>query len=135
MQQKVSQSNEAIMRQFLAFAQLPDATIEALARVLTVKPLPRGVLFEAKSEGNELFFLVSGKITFTTRNANNQPVTYTADKAGAIFGEVAFFVSEGKRTADAEVIEAGIALVLPRDKLDDFWTVYPQGLADGGAFG
>jgi hypothetical protein len=56
MQQQVSQSNEAIVRAFPAFAQLPDTTIEVLAWVLTVKPLPRGILFEAKSEGNELFF-------------------------------------------------------------------------------
>jgi CRP-like cAMP-binding protein len=42
-------------------------------------------------------------------------VTYTADKSGAIFGEVAFFASQGKRTAHAEVIEEGMVLVLTRD--------------------
>ena len=111
----------ALLKTLAFFQPLPDSDLEALAEIVHVRRYDPsdengGRVFKDRDSGDEMFFVVSGKIAIHLTNAGGTRIMLESIEAGGFFGEVAT-LNEGRRSAGADAIEPSVLLEAKRDDL------------------
>lgn len=107
----------AVLRMLEVFRAFSAAEIEALASRMTWRALPAGqVLFREGEAGNEMYFVLSGRLVISKSVARNVDKVLTRMGPGDFFGEMNLFGGL-PRSATVQAETATELLVLDRDTL------------------
>jgi CRP/FNR family transcriptional regulator len=101
------------------FAGLPEATVRELAERARSRSFQREELIYMEGEvGEGLYFLVSGAVKLFMTSPTGKEQVFRIVRPGGSFNEIPTF-DEGPNPAGAQAMEAGSALVIPRELLLD----------------
>ncbi|HLJ57237.1 MAG TPA: cyclic nucleotide-binding domain-containing protein [Chthonomonadaceae bacterium] len=111
----------ALLRRLELVRSLPAGDLDALAAIVQVRrydPAGKdgGAIFSDHDLGDEMFFVISGKVAIHLRNAGGTRILLESVEAGGFFGEVAM-LGDGRRSAGAQAIEPSVLLSAKRDDL------------------
>jgi uncharacterized membrane protein len=130
-EQRIASDQIAELRIYDCFKPLTDEKIEEIARTLIRYDYVKDQnIMEAGDEHNRsIYFLVSGSVSITSKDKTGKPFRY-AEKVQAplIFGEVAFFSNNQKRTATVTAMGNSVAYELTYLDWGEFKRVYPDGI-------
>lgn len=108
------------------FRHFPEAKLEELARVLSVRTLAAGVMvFEEGSLGDALFLLADGRVRIEKRADAGGVAELALLSPGDVFGEMAL-IESAPRSARAVAHTDVALLVLGREDLDRWLGAEPQ---------
>jgi CRP-like cAMP-binding protein len=114
------------VRSLALFRHFPEAKLEELARVLSVRALPAGALvFEEGSVGDALFLLSQGQVRIEKRIEAEGAAELALLSPGDVFGEMAI-IESAPRSARAVAHTDVSLLVLGRGDLDRWLGAEPQ---------
>jgi len=125
-----------ILRRTDLLRSVPAGDLEALAAVSRLRSFRRGqVVFTAGDPGDSLIVVVSGSVRVVVRSADGGELTLTVVPPGGSLGELSV-ADGGPRSADAETLEEGQLLLVPREVVQDVCARVPtaaQALTDAVA--
>jgi hypothetical protein len=104
----------AFLNRIYLFNGLNEVQLEAVAKELTEETTPDGkVIVEQGAEGDCLYLIWSGKVSFTQSGKEQRTVTYGA---GDTFGEESVLANRHQWMATVTATEETVALVLRREQ-------------------
>jgi CRP-like cAMP-binding protein len=110
----------ALLARSPLFAGASTDQLEPLVRSLRSRRYPRGGrLFSEGDPGTHLLVIVKGQVKISRIAPGGEELVYAVLGEGDVFGELALFDDEGRRTTDAEATEPTECLVLERSVLLD----------------
>ena len=125
-----------ILRQTALLRSVPAEDLEAVAAASRLRRFRRGqVVFTAGDPGDSLIVVVSGSVRVVVRSADGGELTLTVVSPGGSLGELSV-ADGGPRSADAETLEEGQLLLVPREVVQDVCARVPtaaQALTDAVA--
>ena len=125
-----------ILRRTELLRAAPAGDLEAVAAASRVRRFRRGqVVFTAGDPGDSLIVVVSGSVRVVVRSADGGELTLTVVSPGGSLGELSV-ADGGPRSADAETLEEGQLLLVPREVVQDVCARVPtaaQALTDAVA--
>ena len=125
-----------ILRRTDLLHSVPAEDLEALAAASRLRRFRRGqVVFTAGDPGDSLIVVVSGSVRVVVRSADGGELTLTVVSPGGSLGELSV-ADGGPRSADAETLEEGQLLLVPREVVQDVCARVPtaaQALTDAVA--
>jgi CRP/FNR family transcriptional regulator, cyclic AMP receptor protein len=122
----VSTDLVTLLRATDLFGTVPTAELEALAAGSRVRTYRRGqVVFTAGEPGETVMVIISGWIKVVVRSADGGELTLTVIGPGTMFGEIGV-ADGGRRSADAEALEASRLLLVPREMILDLCGREPE---------
>lgn len=114
------------IRSLALFRHFPEAKLEELARVLSVRALAAGTpVFEDGSAGDELFLLSDGQVRIEKEMEGEGVAELAILSPGDVFGEMAL-IDRAPRSARAVAHTSVSLLVLARADLDRWLGTEPQ---------
>jgi CRP/FNR family cyclic AMP-dependent transcriptional regulator len=117
----------ALLARSPLFAGVSTDQLEPLARSLRPRRYPRGGrLFSEGDPGTHLLVIVSGQVKISRIAPGGEELVYAVLGEGDVFGELALFDDEGRRTTDAEATEPTECLSLERSVLLDAVAERPE---------
>jgi len=120
----------SFLAQISLFAQLDDDERGVLAQSMQEREVTAGeVLFRAGDPGDSMFIVQSGKIELFVKDKAGQKIQLHVAECPEHFGELSL-LDGGSRTASAEVVEAGVLLVLDREDLQQLFRKRPDAALD-----
>jgi CRP/FNR family transcriptional regulator len=115
-----------VLRRAPLFASLADDAFAALTKELVEVDLSRGSqLFEEGDQGDQLYFLVSGKIKLGRRVPDGRENLLAVLGPGEIFGEMALF-DPSPRTATATAVSETRLVGLKHENLRELLQTRPE---------
>jgi CRP-like cAMP-binding protein len=125
-----------ILRRTDLLGSVPAGDLEAVAAVSRLRSFRRGqVVFTTGDPGDSLIVVVSGSVRVVVRSADGSELTLTVISPGGVLGELSV-ADGGPRSADAETLEEGQLLLVPREAIQDVCARVPaaaQALTDSVA--
>ena len=125
-----------ILRRTDLLRSVPAEDLEAVAAASRLRRFRRGqVVFTAGDPGDSLIVVVSGSVRVVVRSADGGELTLTVVPPGGSLGELSV-ADGGPRSADAETLEEGQLLLVPREAVQDVCARVPaaaQALTDAVA--
>ena len=125
-----------ILRRTDLLRSVPAEDLEAVAAASRLRRFRRGqVVFTAGDPGDSLIVVVSGSVRVVVRSADGGELTLTVVSPGGSLGELSV-ADGGPRSADAETLEEGQLLLVPREVVQDVCARVPtaaQALTDAVA--
>jgi CRP/FNR family transcriptional regulator, cyclic AMP receptor protein len=125
-----------ILRRTDLLRSVPAEDLEAVAAASRLRRFRRGqVVFTAGDPGDSLIVVVSGSVRVVVRSADGGELTLTVVPPGGSLGELSV-ADGGPRSADAETLEEGQLLLVPREVVQDVCARVPtaaQALTDAVA--
>jgi CRP/FNR family transcriptional regulator, cyclic AMP receptor protein len=125
-----------ILRRTDLLRSVPAGDLEAVAAASRLRTFRRGqVVFTAGDPGDSLIVVVSGSVRVVVRSADGGELTLTVVPPGGSLGELSV-ADGGPRSADAETLEEGQLLLVPREAVQDVCARVPaaaQALTDAVA--
>ena len=125
-----------ILRGTNLLRSVPAEDLEAVAAVSRLRSFRRGqVVFTTGDPGDSLIVVVSGSVRVVVRSADGGELTLTIVPPGGTLGELSV-ADGGPRSADAETLEQGQLLLVPREAILDACARVPaaaQALTDAVA--
>jgi len=121
----VISENAATLKQSPLAAEMDDAEVSALARLVEVRDCLGGeVLVEEGSSDSHLFIPISGRIEITKLDEHNEPTVLHTLRPGELAGELSFMDGEPRY---ASLVAGGRTrvLVLDRTRLERLLTTHP----------
>ncbi len=116
---EASERRQALARQEL-FRDLPPRALDALAGLCTWRGYARDQqVIGQESGGNDVHFVVAGRVRVTIFAASGQEVAFRDLGAGKSFGELSA-IDGGARSASVVALEPAWLASLPRER---FWSV------------
>lgn len=102
------------------FGSLDPEAARELCELLTVRDCQSGtVLFHSGDSGDAMYFVETGRVRISVKDADGSDVILAEFRNGDFFGEMA--VLDGKaRSADAHVVEKTRLAILSREDFHDF---------------
>jgi uncharacterized membrane protein len=123
-------ANAEALAQIPIFSLLDDGERETLASHIEVVPLEKGsTVFNTGDPGDSMYVIRSGAVEVFVKNKTGERMTLERNGPGDFFGEISL-LDAGPRTASAIVTEAGEALVIDRDDLDELFRLKPAAALD-----
>ncbi len=115
-----------VLRRAPLFASLADDAFAALTKELVEVDLSRGSsLFEEGDQGDQLYFLISGKIKLGRRVPDGRENLLAVLGPGEIFGEMALF-DPSPRTATATAVSETRLVGLKHENLKELLQTRPE---------
>lgn len=100
------------------FSQLDEQDRALVAKLVKWKQFPRGgEVIPYKDEGNDVYFIASGRVRVTNFSSSGKEVSYQELGAGEMFGELSA-IDQLPRTANVITLETSRIGVLSRK---DYW--------------
>ena len=122
-----------ILRRTDLLHSVPAEDLEVVAAASRLRRFRRGqVVFTAGDPGDSLIVVVSGSVRVVVRSADGGELTLTDVSPGGSLGELSV-ADGGPRSADAETLEEGQLLLVPREVVQDVCARVPtaaQALTD-----
>lgn len=110
--------SEALPTTLEAWVVRLPAAVRPLAMQGTLRHYPKDTLIIAEgTHGDELFFLLQGRVRAFSNDANQREISFAIDVAGEYFGEMA--LDGGPRSASVITLEPTVCAVVSRDQV---WT-------------
>ena len=122
-----------VLRRTDLLRSVPAEDLEAVVAASRVRRFRRGqVVFTAGDPGDSLIVVVSGSVRIVVRSADGGELTLIVVPPGGTLGELSI-ADGGPRSADAETLEEGQLLLVPREAVQDICARVPaaaQALTD-----
>lgn len=107
------------------FGMLDRVVIEALADVLKIKHIQGGhKVYREREPSNEIFFLISGGLRVSRRDANRQLLLYNEIRPGMSFGEEGLILRQ-PRAADVTALRDSVLAALSRFDFETLLNQFP----------
>ncbi len=119
----------ALLRGIEIFSGLPESDLHALsARMRKRTAGPGRAFFREGESGQELFVLVSGRVSITVRGADGEEIELSRVGPGAFFGEMAL-LEKAPRSATCAAVETSTCLVLGASDFEALLVEQPRAAA------
>ena len=124
---KATQSlDTSVLKNIWLFARLDAAQLVPVIAQLKRRELAAGTaVFREGDPGEELFVVVSGRVTISITPAGGEPVLLSEVEAGGFFGEKAL-IDQSPRSADCQASLDSVLLSLHAKDLDSLLADYPR---------
>ncbi len=112
--------NLQALRSVPLFQTLGGEAVSELFHLLTARSIPKGTaLFQRDDPGDAMFFIESGRIRISVKDADGRDTILAEMRSGDFFGEMAMLDGQ-LRSADATAIEETKLAVLAREDFRSF---------------
>lgn len=123
---RLAEQNRALLQQMALFREVSEAGVQALAAVAAQVSFKAGdPLFEDGDPGDRVYFVVTGEVAFSLKNAGGTHIPLETAKDGDFFGEVAV-LEGGTRSAAGRALQETLALSVTKDDLLPLLTAHPD---------
>jgi uncharacterized membrane protein len=135
MQQQIDQVKELSVKELSVhecFKSLSEDKIADIAKTLIRHEYlkDQNIMKAGKTDNNSIYFLTSGSVAIDSKDKTGKHFRYVETSAPIIFGEVAFFSDDHKRTATVTALGNCVAYELRPEP--EYWgafkKVYPEGV-------
>jgi rhodanese-related sulfurtransferase len=115
-----------ILAQSAIFRDMPRPALEAISQAVHSLVVPRhAVVFREGDPGESLYIISKGRVRIFRRDEKGMEIDLAVLGPGETFGEMALLSGE-PRSADAQVLDEGHLMVLPKDDFDRILRDFPD---------